>query len=164
MFYSCRTILAVFFLLTFTACDSTSDSEGDPSLRGEGFIELDGVRNDFTIEICDLSGEVDDEYQTIYGMGNMPDGDRFYIYVSRNMVNDLLIHSVSFQTGNVAQGEGTVIQSSRMHMNGQWSDLFDGPDEPLIQISGNTVTATGTFYVNENLDETIPGRFEATCN
>lgn len=158
MFFS----LLLMFILT--ACESSNDSEGDPSLRGEGFIVLDGARHDFDVIACDISGEVDEDYQTISGRGETSDGERFDVFVSRNDAGGILMHSVSFQTGNVAQGEGTVIEAQRMHMNGNWSDLHGGPNEPLIQISGSTVTAQGAFTVNEDLDNPIEGSLEATCN
>ncbi len=155
---------ALVTLFALTACGDSTSSDGDPSARGLGSITLDGTRYDFTVEICDLTGETDDEYQTVYGEGEMPDGEAFQVFASRNQVNEMLMHSVSFQTGNVSQGEGTVIEAHRFRLEGTWNDIHGGPDEPLLQISGSMVTAAGTFHVADELDNTMQGSFEATCN
>ncbi len=156
--------LFIFLLLAVSACADSTSSVDDSALRGEGTITLDGTSHDFVVEICDLTGEADNNYHTIYGSGETSEGQRFNVFVSRNRVGDHLAHSVSFQTGNVAEGEGTVIQAHRIFANDQWTSLFDGPDEPLIKITGNTVSAAGTFTINEDLENPISGSLNATCD
>lgn len=160
-------ILAFAFVaLPLAACDSDgSDSGPDPSgNRGEGTLVLDGVTYDFDVIACDFSGEADDTHQTVTGRGTTPEGEDFNLFVSRNDIGGLLAHTISFQMGDVASGGGTVIEAQRMRMNGTWNSLHDEPNEPLIQISGNTLTASGVFSVNDDLDDTMHGELTATCN
>lgn len=90
------------------------------------------------------------------------------VFVSRTFVEtssmSVLSHSVSFQYGDQWGGTGTVIEAYRMYSNGTWTNLHGDPDEPLIHIQGNTVTGAGTFSHENDLDDTMPGSFTATCN
>lgn len=156
--------------LLFAACDSGSDDgpSGPSASRGEGTIVLGGTTHAFNVIACDFSGEVDDLYQTVSGKGTTSDGEDFDVFVSRNEVESagqvIRVHTVSFQTGDVRSGGGTVIEAQRMFMNGSWTSLFDEPNEPLVKISGNTLTASGVFYVNDDLENTMSGSVTATCN
>lgn len=153
-----------FLLLAFiAACDSSSGPTGKGSGKGEGSLTLAGVTYDFDVIVCDFTGEVDNLYQTVYGKGTTPAGKSFEVFVSRNQIEDFLIHNVSYQTGDVRSGAGTVIEAIRMKSNGIWTSLFDDPNEPLVKISGNTLTATGTFYVSDDIDETFQGHLVASC-
>lgn len=157
-------LLLAFCTLLFVACDS-DDSDPDPTGNaGEGTIILDDVTYEFDVIACDFSGETDDTHQTVSAGGTTPDGEDFDLFVSRNEVGGFLVHTVSFQTGDVGSGGGTVIQAQRMFSNGTWTSLHDEPDEPLIVIEGNTLTASGVFTVNDNLDDTVSGSVTATCD
>lgn len=136
----------------------------EPAARsGSGTLTLDGTTYPFDVLACDLSGETDDDYQTISGRGTTPEGERFDVFVSRDDSGGFLIHTVSFQTGEVIRGEGTVLEAQRMRMNGSWSSMRGGEAQPLVVIDGNRVTAEGRFSSDEALEATVTGRLEATC-
>jgi hypothetical protein len=136
----------------------------DAPSAGEGTLTLDGAAYPFTVVVCDLSGDADDAYQTLVGRGTTPEGEPFEVFVSRNDIGDILSHSVSFQTGDVRRGAGTVLEAQRMRMGGTWSSLRGGSSEPLVVITGNRVTAEGRFSSDDDLEATVPGRLEARCD
>jgi hypothetical protein len=133
--------------------------------HGEGTLTLGGDTYSFAVRVCDFSGETDDDMiQTLVGRGETADGEQFDIFVSRNDVNDMLVHSVSFQSGDVRSAEGTVIEAQRMRMGGNWTSGRGGPAQPLIEIEGNRLTASGIFSPADDDSERIEGHLEATCN
>ena len=157
-------ILAILSVTLVLGCDSSDpDPDPGPTNRGSGTLVLGDDTHDFDVIVCDFSGEADDQFQTLMGRGTTADGQEFEVFASRNQIDEMLTHTVSYQTGNVASGGGTIIQAQRLRMNGTWSNLLDEPDEPLIQISGNTLTASGVFTINDNLDDTVDGQITATC-
>lgn len=132
--------------------------------RGDGTLTLGDDVYSFSVRVCDFSGETDDDMiQTLVGRGDMPDGQPFDLYVSRNEVNNILTHTISFQSGDVRTGEGTVIEAQRMRMGDNWTSVRGGPAMPLIEIDGNRLTASGVFTAADDLDDRTEGRLEATC-
>jgi hypothetical protein len=136
----------------------------DARSSGEGTLTLDGTSYPFTVIVCDLSGDADDEYQTLVGRGTTPEGEAFSVFVSRNDIGGILSHSVSYQKGDVRSGASTVIEAQRLRMGGAWSSMRGGAAEPLIVIHGNRVTAEGRFSSDDDLEATVPGRLEARCD
>lgn len=130
--------------------------------RGQGTLQLGDTTYEFAVRACDVSGEADDMYQTISGRGTLDDGETFDVFVSRNEVQDMLSHTVSFQHGDVRTGQGTVFEANRVHSGGNWIDVHGGTAEPLVKIDGNRVTASGVF-ANDATGEQMEGRLEATC-
>ncbi len=147
---------------TGTAADGGGAAAGQ---RGSGTLRLGDATYEFAVRACDVGGETDDTHQTITGRGTLPDGATFDVFVSRNEVGGLLVHTVSFQTGNVMRGEGRVLEAQRMRQGARWGVSPDEPDEPLVRISGDRVRAEGRFAPP---DPTMPGTpvhgvLEATC-
>jgi hypothetical protein len=172
-------LLPLCLVLTLVACTNADAPPRDaeqpvaqeaatpaPDARsvGEGTLTLDGTSYPFTVIVCDLSGDADDEYQTLVGRGTTPEGEAFSVFVSRNDIGGILSHSVSYQKGDVRSGASTVLEAQRMRMGGTWSSLRGGSAEPLVVISGNRVTAEGRFSSDDDLDATVPGRLEARCD
>jgi hypothetical protein len=168
--------LITAFALFVAACGPTDDRDdfdadapvaaapGDQTLQGEGRLTLDTDTYDFAVEVCDFSGETDDDMiQTLVGTGQDADGEPFRVYASRNVVNDILVHTISFQQGDVRRGEGRVIEAQRMRMGETWNSVRGGVAAPLIEIDGDRLTATGRFSPDDDLDDTVDGRLEATC-
>lgn len=170
----------LFSLACLTACESPDVPENTPPHFGQpepatveevderdgatdGTLMLGDTTYEFTVRACDFSGETDDMYQTVAGRGTTPAGEPFDVYVSRNEVGGMLMHTVSFQTGDVRSGEGTVFEAQRMRSGGTWASIYGSVTEPLIQIEGNRLTASGTF-ANDATGETMQGRIEATCD
>lgn len=134
-------------------------SAGD---KGSGTLQLGDVTYSFSVGACDVSGEFDGDYQTIVGTGRTPDGHPFMVFVERSGNANMTSHTISFQSGSVGTGGATVIEANRLRMNGSWMSLTGDPSEPLINVNGNRVSASGTF-VDEDTEASQPGRLEATC-
>jgi hypothetical protein len=67
------------------------------------------------------------------------------VIASRNAIGGKLVHSVTFYTGDVLRGQGTVLEAQRLRLHGAWLDLVGGPDEPLIHIRGNRLPQSATL-------------------
>jgi hypothetical protein len=170
---SCLLLLPLFL----TACggpaeDTTQTHESEavssPALtsadRGNGTLILGDDQYEFSVRVCDFSGETDDDMiQTLVGRGEMPDGQPFDIFVSRNEVNEILVHTISFQTGDVRTGEGTVIEAQRMRMGENWTSPHGGAGSPLIEIAGDRLSSAGVFAPSDDDSDRTEGRLEATC-
>jgi len=175
-------LLPLCFALLFAACADAeapttgtlaptgpASAVGAPAAHsekasGEGALPLAGTSYAFDVAVCDLSGEADTDYQTLVGRGTAPDGEPFEVFVSRNDIGDILTHTVSYQSGDVRRGQGTVIAAQRMRMGGTWSSVRGGSAGPLVVIAGNRITAEGQFSSDDALSATVPGRLEAPCN
>jgi hypothetical protein len=132
--------------------------------RGSGTLRLGQTTYPFEVRICDLSGETDDMYQTMSGRGTTPEGESFDIHASRNDAGGMLVHTVSFQRGDVLRGAGTVYEAQRMRHGDAWMDMEGRPAEPLIRIDGNQITATGTFAPTDpGAGSAQDGEVQATC-
>jgi hypothetical protein len=129
-----------------------SASLAQAQARGTGTLHLGGTAYDFAVRACDFSGETDGEvYQTLSGRGTLPSGERFEVIASRNAVEGKLVHTVTFYTGDVLRGQGTVLEAQRLRLHGTWLDLVDGPDEPLIHIRGNRLRVRAPFIPPEGV-------------
>ncbi|CAN5819785.1 hypothetical protein BH23ACT11_BH23ACT11_04400 [soil metagenome] len=168
-------LIALSFLISGCGPSDAPDAnrtEGDPTTqttdaapdgqRGNGTLQLGDTTYEFNVRVCDTSGDSDDDYQTLVGRGSTPEGDTFDVFVSRNIVSGMVSHSVSFQSGDVRSPEGTVIEANRINMGGAWTSMHQEADEPLVQVAGGRITASGMF-TNENTEESVQGRLEATC-
>jgi hypothetical protein len=174
-----RFLLTPILLLTliFVGCGGGEDSAAESDTlatepapvdqtaqRGQGTLTLGDRQYAFNIRICDFSGEVDDDMvQTLVGRGEDAGGEPFEVYVSRLDINGMLTHSISFQQGNVARGEGTVLEAQRIRTGDQWHSHRGGPGTPLIQIEGNRLQAAGIFTPADDDSDRTEGRLEATC-
>lgn len=132
-----------------------------------GTLTLGPDRYAFRVTRCDLEGSEEDDGPTMYGTGTTEDGASFEVRAERTSAASLgLAHSVSFQSGDVLHGEGTVWEAMRRHgSGGHWSSMNapgHAADAPLIQIDGRSVTATGTF-VNDGTGQQRAGSLEARC-
>lgn len=167
MSYTIQSFLSLFPIAFLAAallgCDS-SDTPDGPHALGSGTITLGANTYEFEVIACDLTGESDQDYHTISAVGELPSGEGFDVRVSRNLLEDMLLHSITFYHGDIESGGGTVIETQRLFANGSWSNLYGDPNEPLIHIQGNTVAATATFAYSDDIDDTLPGSLEATCN
>ncbi|WP_018864181.1 hypothetical protein [Thioalkalivibrio sp. ARh3] len=131
---------------------------------GTAQLELDGQSYDLDVEACDFSGESDQaDLQTLVGDAETDEGP-MRVFVSRNKVSGMLMHTVSVQIGDVMSPEGEVLEASRSRSGDEWFSAADGPSEPLIQIDGAELTATGLFADTGMTRDPVEGRLAATCN
>jgi hypothetical protein len=173
-----------FALLASSACkdDGSPDETTPPSAEASaeeaadtptpqgaagqktGTLTLGDDSYAFTVRVCDTSGDADGDLQTLYGVGETAEGETFRVYASRNKVGDMLSHSVSLQLGDVARGEGTVLEANRVNHGGTWTGAAGPASGPLIEIDGGRITARGSFRpADGGLAEGIEGVLEATC-
>jgi hypothetical protein len=146
------------------AAPAAEEAAAAPSAdRGEGTLRLGETTYRFAVRACDFGGETDDMYQTLSGRGTTPEGEPFDVFVSRNDAGGMLVHTVSFQTGDVRRGAGTVLEAQRMRHGTGWMSTRGGPAEPLIRIDGNRLTASGRFTSDDDPDLAADGTIEATC-
>jgi hypothetical protein len=130
---------------------------------GEGTLRLGDAVHQFAVRACDVSGETDDMYQTLSGRGTTADGEQFDVFASRQEAGDMLVHTVSFQSGAAHRGEGIILEAQRMRHGDAWMSVRGGAAEPLIRIDGDRVTASGLFGDPEMSGEAVPGELYATC-
>jgi hypothetical protein len=140
-------------------------ADSSPAGRGSGTLRLGDTTYEFAVRACEFSGETDDRYQTLSGRGTTPEGEQFDVIASRNEVNDMPMHTVSFQTGDVRRGGGTVLEAKRMRHAGRWGATPGEPNEPLIRVTGNRIRAEGRFAPPDPSMAGAPvdGVLEATC-
>ena len=119
----------------------------------------------FALEVvaCDLSGETDDDTPTLQAEKEAP-GGTLRVTATREQLRGSLIHRI-----RVAIDDGSesppVQEAERTFGLGAWTSLRDGPEEPLLQISGDTLRAEGRFgppHPN-HMEHLIDGRLEAIC-
>jgi hypothetical protein len=136
----------------------------DPAApEGSGTLRLGADTHAFLVRACDVSGDVDDIYQTLSGRGQTELGENFDVFVSRSEAAGVLVHTVSFQQGDVATGRGTVLEAQRMRHGDDWISTQGGPAEPLIEIDGQSITASGIFASPDGSGAPVQGELEATC-
>ena len=156
-------IVAAAFLVS--ACGN--DGPAMPNAVGSGTLELDGETHAFDVRACDFGGDSDEREQTLAAEGVTDDGEPFSVIVSRNDVDGMLMHTVSYQRGEIRRGDDRVVlEARRLQREGRWQDDDNGPDEPLVQIDGNRLTAEAYFHPADTMasNGAIEGRIEATCN
>jgi hypothetical protein len=180
--HSASTLLIAASLFVLAGCGAPEDVDSAPphfgqpapttvedepagarAADGEGTLQLGDDTYEFSVRACDFSGETDDVYQTVSGRGTTADGEPFDVFISRNEVSGILMHTVSFQTGDVRSGDGTVLEAQRMRSGDRWTSIHGDAAEPLIRIDGDRLTASGTF-ASDATGDSMQGRIEATCN
>ncbi|WP_018174430.1 MULTISPECIES: hypothetical protein [unclassified Thioalkalivibrio] len=137
---------------------------GSAHATGTAQLELDGQSHDLDVQVCDFSGESDEgDLQTLVGDAETEDGP-MRVFVSRNEVSGMLMHTVSVQIGDVMSPEGEVLEANRSRSGDQWFSAADGPSEPLIRIDGAELVAEGLFSDTGMTRDPVEGRLTATCN
>jgi hypothetical protein len=150
---------------TAEATPPQGDARRTADNRGSGTLRLGDTTYEFSVRACDFGEGPDDVYQTLTGRGTLPTGEPFDVFASRNEVNDVLIHTVSFQTGDVRRGQGPVLETQRMRSGGRWGIMPGEPNEPLIRITGSRLLAEGRFTPPDPSmpGEPVAGVLEAEC-
>lgn len=136
---------------------------GSAHAAGSAQLELDGETYSLDVQVCDFSGESDGDLQTLVGDAETGEGP-MRVFVSRNEVSGMLMHTVSVQIGDVMSPEGEVMEANRSRSGDRWFSAADGPSEPLIQIDGAELTAEGLFADTGMTRDPVEGRLTATCN
>ncbi|WP_017925334.1 hypothetical protein [Thioalkalivibrio sp. HL-Eb18] len=137
---------------------------GSAQASNSAELELDGETYTLDVQVCDFSGEADEgDLQTLVGDAETDDGP-MRVFVSRNEVSGMLMHTVSVQIGDVMSPEGEVLEANRSRSGDQWFSAADGPSEPLIRIDGADLTADGLFSDTGMTRDPVEGRLTATCN
>ncbi len=160
-----RAALIVASIFLVSACGN--DGPAMPDAVGSGTLELDGEAHAFEVRACDFGGDSDEREQTLAAEGVTDAGEPFSVIVSRNDVDGMLMHTVSYQRGEMRRGDDRVVlEARRLQHDGRWQDDDNGPDEPLIQIDGNRLTAEAYFHPADTMasNSAVEGRIEATCN
>lgn len=178
-------VVPILTLVAMAACGADAprdapglnqESDGTEEARAvagdadpEGTLVVGDRTLTFEVRACDTGQEQGPDLPTLYGSGTTPDGERFTVHVDRSTSGSQEIHAVSFDWGDIVAGTGTTGEMLRTRFGERaWQDLREGaapiPDEPLVQIDGQTVTAEGTFEVTTAGETSwLEGRLEATC-
>lgn len=151
-------------LLLLPGC---ADGDGDSNGRGKATLTLGEERHELQIRVCDFSGDADtDQKQTLVAR----DKDRtMQVFVSRTEVAGMLSHSVGVHLGNVFDG-GRVFETTRLRRGERWINPGGGPNEQLIRIDGDKLSAEGVFTPQRGPDQKDPeeepmtGSLQATCS
>ena len=140
--------------------------------RTTGTLVIGETTYDFTVDDCDIAGEYDspDGPSTLSGIGELGDGTRFWVSVSRTRASD--------DTGaqdvtlyNVPGADRFYWSATRLNMGFAWIGTTEGeaaPDEPLVIVAGKTVSAEAMFEDARDLPDgereaPVMGRLAATC-
>lgn len=140
--------LALPFLLVGWSV-SAAQSEGTAKLT------LDGVAYELDVQYCDLGEEQGPNGPTLLAHGEAPDGDEVTLIIDR--------------TGNVQEitlersGSDHWYVARKTRMGESWMEPDLSMGEPLVTITGRTLTASGTFVRSDTEAEIGEGTLEARC-
>jgi hypothetical protein len=154
-------LLAALFSLA--ACNAAGDPLPEPD-PGTGLLRLGEEVLTFEVVSCSTYGEADAGAPTLAGRGTTGEGEPFTVHASRNDVGPVVVHSVSYRSGNVLLGLGTILEAQRIRDGDTWQSPRGGPNEPLVRVDGNDVSVTGVFSEPEMRSEPIRGALRARCD
>lgn len=125
---------------------------------GSGTLTVSGSTYEFQVTWCDLGATQGPDGPTLSGMGTTEAGG-FTVTVDRTTLNDMTNHEVSV----FMHDGGGSLSSSRVKMGSGWMTNSGIVPDPLIQIEGQRVRATGEFE-DESGESGGEGTLEAECN
>lgn len=126
---------------------------------GSGTLTISGATYEFRVTWCDLGATQGPDGPTLSGMGTTEAGG-FTVTVDRTTFNDMTNHEVSV----FMHDGGRSLSASRVNMgSGGWMTSDGIVSDPLIQIEGQRVRATGEFE-DESGELVGEGTLEAECN
>jgi len=161
--------------LAIVALSATVGCGGDASAdaRGTGTLVIGETTYEFTVYDCDLAGEYDspDGPSTLSGIGELGDGTRFSVSVSRTRASDDT-GGQNVTLRNVPGADRFYWFATRLNMGFAWVGTVEGeaaPDEPLVIVEGNTVSAEAMFEDFRDVPDgereaPVMGRLAATCS
>lgn len=156
--------------LLLTACGPTDATHTSPSSVSpdathdahEATLTLDADTFSLAVVACDLKGETDEDAPTLHAEKEAP-GGTLTVVATRERLRGSLIHRI--QVTLDGGGEPFIHEAERTYGLGAWTSLRDGPEEPLLHISGDTLRAEGRFgepHPNER-EGLMDGKLEAIC-
>jgi len=149
------TTLLAAFLLSMRGYTYAQDATGSGTLTVSGT----GSTYEFQVTWCDLGATQGPDGPTLSGTGTTEAGG-FTVTVDRTTFGDMTDHGVSVYMND---GSGS-LSASRVKMgSGGWMTSDGIIPDPLIQIEGQRVRATGEFE-DESGELVGEGTLEAECN
>ena len=156
--------LLLLLSLSLTACQLTASDQAHPVVPDtSATLLLEGDTFELSVEACDFSEDVDPEdTPTLRAIQEGP-GGTLVITATRERLRGSLIHRIQLVLDG--GGEPLVHEAERTYGLGAWHSLRDGPEQPLLQIDGDTLRAQGRFgqpHPNERQD-LMDGQLTAVC-
>ena len=144
-----------------TTMMSVDTTEAKPDTIATLYLDRDTFALD--VQTCMLSGETDDEAPTLYALYEAP-GAILHVEATRSRLRGSLIHRIE---ATLRDGDRDLMThvAERTYGLGAWTSLRDGPEEPLLTVHGDTLSATGRFgrpHPNEH-EALVDGRLHAVC-
>ena len=155
-----------------TATDDPSAAQSASRAGATGTLVIGETTYDFAVHECDLAGEYDspDGPSTLSGIGELGDGTRFSVSVSRTRApNNTGGQVVTLR--NVPVADRFYWSVTRLNIGFAWVGTAEGeaaPDEPLVNVAGKTVSAEAMFEDVRDVPDSereapAMGRLTATC-
>lgn len=156
--------LLLLLSLCLTACQPAASDQAHPVVPGpSATLLLEGDTFELSVQACDFSGEVDPDDGPTLRATQAGSGGALVITATRERLRGSLIHRIQLVLDG--GGEPLVHEAERTYGLGAWHSLRDGPEEPLLDIDGDTLRAQGRFgqpHPNE-MQDLMDGQLTAVC-